>query len=94
MATQCPDRTYRYRTITPVQIPPDTMGVQACLRLQAAAGASNSACLDEMLGFKKLDYYLYWAYERLLSTPVVPERVDACLTFSGPAAQGIPVLQN
>ena len=89
-----PKQAYRYRTITPVQIPPDTMGVQACLRLQAAAGASNSACLDEMLGFKKLDYYLYWAYERLLSTPVVPERVDACLTFSGPAEQGIPVFQN
>jgi hypothetical protein len=70
------------------------MGVAACLRLQAEAGASNSACLDQFLGFTKVDYYMYWAYERLLGATVRPERVDACLTFSGPAAAGVPVFKN
>jgi hypothetical protein len=89
-----PAQAYRYRTRSPVTLPADTMGVAACLRLQAEAGASNSACLDQFLGFTKVDYYMYWAYERLLGATVRPERVDACLTFSGPAAAGVPVFKN
>lgn len=89
-----PAQAYRYRTASPVALPPDEMGVQACLRLQAAAGAGNSPCLDQLLGYRRVDYYLYWAFERLLDAPVRAERVDACLTFSGPAAAGIPVFQD
>jgi len=89
-----PTQAYRYRTASPVTIPEDTMKVQACLKAQAAAGGSNEGCLDLFLSSVQVDYYLYWAYERLLTTPVAPERVDACLTFSGPAAQGIAVFQN
>jgi len=89
-----PSQAYRYRTKSPVTLPADDMGIQACLRLQAEAGASNSACLDRWLAFKNIDYYLYWAYERLLDATVRPERVDACRTFSGPAAAGVPVFQN
>ena len=89
-----PTQAFRYRTRGLITRPPDSMGIQACLRLQAEAGASNSACLDQWLGFKKIDYYMYWAYERLLDATVRPERVDACLTFSGPAAAGGPVFKN
>lgn len=89
-----PTQAYRYRTASRVQLPSDSMGVQACLRVQAVAGASNSACLDLYLAAVQMDYYLYWAYERALTAPVAPQRVDACLTFSGPAAQGIPAFQN
>lgn len=89
-----PKQAYRYRAKTTPVIPPDTMGVQACLRVQANAASSNSACLDQYLGFKGIDFYLYWAYERLLDATVAPQRVDACLTFSGPAAKNVSVFQN
>ena len=89
-----PNQAYRYRTTTQVKLPADTMGVQACLLGQAAAGASNSACLDQLLGYTGVDYYLYWAYERALGAALPPQKVDACLTFSGPAAAGVRVFQN
>ena len=89
-----PTQAYRYRAKGVISRPADSMGVQACLRLQAAAGASNSACLDQFLAYRGIDYYLYWAYERLLDATVRAQRVDACLTFSGPAAAGFPVFQN
>ena len=95
-----PKQRYRYKSPTLVRLPADTFGVQACLLSQANAGASNAPCLDQYLSFQTppVDYYRYWAYERALPVPpattVPAQRVDACLTFSGPAAQGIPVFQN
>ena len=90
-------QAYRYR-VPPGQrvvLPADTFGVQQCLAYQAAAGASNSACLDRYLGYQTpaMLWDFYWAYNR--APPAAPpERVDACLTFSGPAAQGVQVFKN
>ena len=92
-----PSQAYRYK-VPPGQrvvLPPDTLEVQRCLAYQTAAGASNSACLDRYLGGQtpRMPWDLYWAYNRA-APGGPPERVDACLTFSGPAAKGVAVFQD
>ena len=93
-----PTQAYRYRTRQRLQIVQDD--VSACLASQAQAGALNSPCLDNYLAAlaPPMEWEFYWAYERSLPVPpatsLPPERVDACLTFSGPASKGFAVFQD
>lgn len=93
-------QVYRYKTTAPIKLPPDSYEVYACLISQAKNGAINAPCLDLYLSFTNptIVFDKYWAYERALvippATTVPVQRVDACLTFSGPAAKKIQKFQD
>ena len=92
------DPTQRYRLNVNMALPTsyaDPYGVLACLVRQADSGGTNAACLDQYLSFTGTLYDRYWAYAPLAVSSPPPELIDACLTFSGPAASsGLAVFTN
>ena len=60
-------------------------GVGGCLLEKSSKGASNQACLDA-LSLVRGWTETYWSYVQLIHAEVGAHEVDACLVFSGPAA--------
>jgi len=88
-----PTQAYRYKSKAPIKLPTND-DVTSCLVTAASSGSTNSACLDLFLFEAGLTYDQYWAYLYEPPQHTNPESVDACLTFSGPASQGLPLFQN
>lgn len=88
-----PTQAYRYKSKAPIKLPSND-DVTSCLVSAASSGSTNSACLDLFLFEAGLTYDQYWAYLYEPPQHTNPESVDACLTFSGPASQGLPLFQN
>ena len=63
----------------------DTFGVASCLLAQRSMGYDNTGCLVDyfLKGSQAVDYF---QYENITDPTPGSSIVDACLTFSGPAA--------
>jgi hypothetical protein len=72
----------------------DRFGVADCLLAQQASGADNSFCLRDrfLRGTQPVDYFAYTQFSA--ANAASSDKVDACLTFSGPAASKDPVIQK
>jgi hypothetical protein len=68
----------------------DRFGVSKCLLQQKSTGGENTGCLVDyfLKGTQAIDYFAY----SNITTAGAPksEQIDACLTFSGPAASSDP----
>jgi hypothetical protein len=72
----------------------DHFGVSQCLLEQKATGGDNTGCLTDyfLKGTQSVDYF---AYSNITTTNTPnSEEIDACLTFSGPAALPDPNIAN
>jgi hypothetical protein len=72
----------------------DRFGVSQCLLQQKATGGDNTGCLTDyfLKGVQSVDYF---AYSNITTTDTPnSEQIDACLTFSGPAALPDPNIAN
>jgi hypothetical protein len=82
-------RELRLDQIMPAVIE-DRFGVSQCLLKQKSTGGENTGCLVDyfLKGTQAVDYFAY----SNITTSGAPksEQVDACLTFSGPAASPDP----
>ena len=77
-----------------LDIPPGIVSnASACLLSQNAIGGDNSACLRNFLqGTQLVDYFTYSNISDTNSP--TSSMIDACLTFSGPAASSDPVISG
>ena len=72
----------------------DLFDVSKCLLDQKASGGDNTGCLTDFFlkGTQSVDYF---AYSNITTTQnPKSEMIDACLTFSGPAASPDPHIAN
>ena len=72
----------------------DTFGVATCLLNQKATGGDNTGCLKDyfLKGTQSVDYF---EYSNITSTDNPGSAlIDACLTFSGPAASPDPSVSS
>ena len=84
MFNQTLQKQLRLDSVMPSTIE-DSFNVSACLLQQKASGNDNGGCLvDQYLkGSQSIDYF---EYSNITTAPVTSDLIDACLTFSGPAA--------
>lgn len=77
-----------------IEFPPDNL-VQACLREgDGASGSLAQTCLQRFLGSERMLDDEYWAYERVDPGKDGSQYTDACMVFTGPAAQNLTVFQD
>jgi len=93
MFNQTLQQTLRLDTVMPPSID-DKFSVSACLLQQKALGNANSGCLTDYF-LQGTQSTVYFAYSNITSTDSPGSGlIDACLTFSGPAASQNPAISN
>lgn len=79
--------------VMPTDIP-DAFNVSTCLLTQKSSGYDNTGCLTDyfLRGTRSIDYF---GYSNITDTTnPTSDRIDACLTFSGPASSPDPAVSG
>jgi hypothetical protein len=90
-----PTQRYRFQTRGALGLATndaEALAVRSCLAAAASAAVDNSGCLDQHLAATGGGVEAYWAYQR--HNLSAPEYTDACMTFTGAAAQGSQLFAN
>ena len=84
MFNQTFQKQLRLDAVMPAMIV-DTFNVSSCLLQQKALGYDNTGCLVDwfLKGSQAIDYF---EYSNITASAISSDIIDACLTFSGPAA--------
>ena len=89
MFNQSLQKKLRLDAIMPSSGIQDAFSVASCLLGQQALGDDNTGCLTDyfLKGTQAMDYF---AYSNITESSIDSSMIDACLTFSGPAASSDP----